>query len=139
MVIPKAWWGSEHNRRVILKGSVFTSSLLHTERRIAVKQFIHSRRLETLTLHGVLQGFRSSDCDWLLPSKDTARNQRATASDSLKQRQLLEQFIYWYFDGFVIPLIRVRPILFQHTVGMKVLGQFLCYGIGCISKPGSLL
>ena len=25
-----------------------------------------------------------------------------------KRRELLEEFVFWYFDGFLVPLLKVR-------------------------------
>lgn len=32
---------------------------------------------------------------------------RVCVSDSLKRRELLEEFMFWYFDGFIMPLLKV--------------------------------
>ena len=33
---------------------------------------------------------------------------RVSVSDALKRRELLEEFMFWYFDGFLMPLLKVR-------------------------------
>ena len=67
------------------------------------------RRYETTTVHNVLQGFRTADCDWLMPHTPGALKQaRVSVTDALKRRELLEEFVLWYFDGFLIPLLKVR-------------------------------
>ena len=67
------------------------------------------RRYETTTVHNVLQGFRTADCDWLAPHTPGALKQaRVSVTDALKRRELLEDFVLWYFDGFLIPLLKVR-------------------------------
>lgn len=77
-----------------------------------VKLFICSRRYETLTLHRNLQGFSTSACDWLFPPGGGARKQiRVSVSDALKRGELLEEFIFWYFDSFVLPLLKVLLLL----------------------------
>jgi telomerase reverse transcriptase len=77
-----------------------------------VKIFICSRRYETLTLHRILQGFSISACDWLFPPGGGARKQsRVSVSDALKRRELLEEFLFWYFDSFVLPLLKVLLLL----------------------------
>jgi hypothetical protein len=76
-----------------------------------VKGFIVARRYETLSLHHILQGFSTTDCDWLvLPGAPGCHHGRVSVTDSLKRRQLLEEFMFWYFDSFVIPLIKVRGL-----------------------------
>lgn len=73
-----------------------------------VKNFITGRRFETLSLHDVLQGFSSSDCDWLIPPGPGTRQQhRVSVSDAMKRKELLEEFIFWFFDSFLLPLIKV--------------------------------
>jgi telomerase reverse transcriptase len=69
---------------------------------------IAARRYETLTLHHVLQGFITSECDWLMPPGENAiKQRRVSVTDSLKRRELLEEFLFWYFDSFLFPLLRV--------------------------------
>jgi len=71
-----------------------------------------ARRFETVSLHRVLQGFSTTDCDWLTPSGvPGCHHGRVHVTDSLKRRELLEEFMFWYFDAFVIPLIKVREDL----------------------------
>lgn len=69
--------------------------------------FIGGRRHETFTLHTVMQGFSTQECEWLLPSNSRALHQRPSVTDALKRRELAEEFLYWYFDSFIIPLIKV--------------------------------
>ncbi|KAF5391483.1 hypothetical protein D9757_002434 [Collybiopsis confluens] len=90
-VIPKRFWGSRANFKAICRH---------------IKNFVVSRRYETLSLHQVLQGFNTSDCEWLMPPGDGKKQMRVSVSDSLKRRELLEDFIFWFFDSFVISLIR---------------------------------
>ena len=73
-----------------------------------VEQFVKGRRFESITLHSVLQGFSTQECDWLLPRNHAARHQRPSVTDAIKRRELVEEFLYWYFDSFVIPVLRVR-------------------------------
>ena len=76
---------------------------------VDVKMFIACRRYETLTLHRVLQHFSTSACDWFAPATaHVIKQTRVSVSDSLKRRELLEDFLFWYFDSFVLPLLKVR-------------------------------
>ena len=34
--------------------------------------------------------------------------QRVCYSDSSKRRELVEEFLYWYFNAFLVPLLKVR-------------------------------
>lgn len=73
-----------------------------------VKGFVELRRYETFTLHHLLQGFSTSDCEWLMPCGKRSHLQgRVSVSDALKRRELLEEFMFWYFDGFLMPLLKV--------------------------------
>lgn len=91
-VVPKSFWGTRSNLRLVLR---------------SVKQFISCRRYESLSLHHILQGFSTSACDWLIPPGPGAQEQaRVSVSDSLKRRELLEDFLFWYFDSFVLPLLK---------------------------------
>lgn len=66
------------------------------------------RRYEGFTLHTLLQGFQVSDCDWLLSANVVKATQhKAPPSESLKQLEVLQEFVYWYFDSFLIPLLKV--------------------------------
>ena len=79
------------------------------KRRVDIKTMVFSRRHEHFTLHEAMQGFCISDCDeWLDSRSKAALNQRHSVSDTLKRQELVEEFLFWAFDGFVIPLIRVR-------------------------------
>ena len=73
-----------------------------------VKRFIAMRRYETTTLHALMQDLRVSECEWLLPpSAANAEQRNVPPSDSLKRLELLQEFVYWYFDSFLIPLLKV--------------------------------
>jgi len=61
-----------------------------------------------MTLHHILQGFSTSDCDWLMPpGQATQRQSRVSVTDALKRRELLEEFIFWYFTSFLLQLLKV--------------------------------
>ncbi|BGP08731.1 Telomerase reverse transcriptase [Rhodotorula toruloides] len=90
-VIPKAFWGSEQNFKLVQKH---------------ISSFLALRRYETTSLHALLQGFAIVDCDWLAPATSASRHQRPTAADMNKRRELLGEFLYWFFDSFVIDLVR---------------------------------
>ncbi|KAI0955894.1 hypothetical protein AcV7_006436 [Taiwanofungus camphoratus] len=89
-VIPRAFWGCEKNRKLVLRN---------------IKFFIIARRYESTTLHNILQGFSVTECDWLAPSK-MAAHPRVCVTDALKRRELLEDFLFWYFDSFLLPLLK---------------------------------
>lgn len=70
-----------------------------------------------MSLHEVLQGLKTADCDvWLGLSSDRANREKRNVSDHLKRRTLLEDFIYWFFESFVLALVKVSPCyLATHT------------------------
>jgi len=61
------------------------------------------RRFESTSVHALLQGFSLTACAWL-----GGNSQRPTAADMDKRKELLSEFLFWLFDGFVIDLVRVR-------------------------------
>ncbi|CDO70652.1 hypothetical protein BN946_scf184756.g19 [Trametes cinnabarina] len=91
-VIPRALWGSDKNFNITMEN---------------VKHMITGRRYESFSLHRVLQDIQTSDCEWLMPPGQSAQKQtRVSVTDALKRRELLEEFLYWYFDSFIIPLLK---------------------------------
>ncbi|CAL1716650.1 unnamed protein product [Somion occarium] len=90
-IVPQELWGCQRNFKLVAKH---------------VKTLISARRYETLTLHNILQGFSTSECDWLIPGGRSAQQSRVSLSDSQKRLELLSEFLFWYFDSFLIPLIR---------------------------------
>lgn len=90
-----------------------------------IRRFISLRRHETLSLHDVMQGFRTHDCDsWLgtLPQGNVSRG--PGSSDHLKRRDLVEEFLYWFFDSYVISLIKVgiiyRRFCYRDVTDMRI-------------------
>ncbi|GAA5992398.1 hypothetical protein JCM10908_000464, partial [Rhodotorula pacifica] len=94
-VIPKGFWGSEGNRKLAERN---------------VSKLLRYRRYETISLHALLQGFSVLDCEWLgsprRASNKTSEQPRSTAADMAKQLELLSEFMYWFFDSFIIDLVR---------------------------------
>ncbi|KAN0092974.1 Telomerase ribonucleoprotein complex - RNA binding domain containing protein [Tylopilus felleus] len=85
IVIPKQFWGSQRNFKLVQS---------------YVKEFIEARRFETLSLHRVLQGFSTTDCDWLIPpGAPGCHHGRVPVTDALKRRELLEELIFWSEDS----------------------------------------
>ncbi|KIY69092.1 hypothetical protein CYLTODRAFT_241785 [Cylindrobasidium torrendii FP15055 ss-10] len=87
-VIPNEFWGGEQNFKLVCD---------------SVKEFVSARRFESISLHNVLQGFNTTGCGWLAPSKEQTR---VAASDMYKRRELLEDFMYWFFDSFVMYVLK---------------------------------
>jgi telomerase reverse transcriptase len=105
-VVPKRLWGGVDNRRAFMH---------------SIDRFVSTRKFETLTLHEVTQKLQvcttrslahslADTCQitsvlWLrLPGQDgTAKLAR---SDFNKRKEIFQEFVYWIFDSFLIPLIR---------------------------------
>lgn len=112
--VPLAVFGSTGNRDLILQR---TSLRLVPDRPLGVltfsfpaldvASFLRLRRYESITLHSVLQGFKVNDCVWLAPA-GFYEVSRITEGDARKRRELLAEFVWWLFDGFLIPLLKVR-------------------------------
>ncbi|KAL0579065.1 Telomerase reverse transcriptase, partial [Marasmius crinis-equi] len=90
-VIPKAFWGSKDNFKHICR---------------QIKTFITARRYDKVSLHHVLQGFSTAACDWLMPPGDGKSQRSVPVTDALKRRELLEDFVFWFFDSFIVSLLR---------------------------------
>lgn len=143
VVIPKAFWGCDKNFKLILhrtehSRTVFLISKLSPS---DVKEFINCRRFETLSLHHILQGFSTSECDWLMPPGTAVRNQSSVSvTDALKRTELLEDFVFWYFDSFVSSLLKVRGTYDSiMTTKDQEADKFLHHGIFGLQKQGALL
>jgi hypothetical protein len=90
-----------------------------------IKSIITRRRFETLTLHQLVQKLRIADCEWLGETAD----RRVCQTDSMKRTELLREFIYWFFDSFVMPLIKVSNISFEDPCTSEPTGSvnILCH------------
>ncbi|KAG0022333.1 hypothetical protein BGZ81_008560 [Podila clonocystis] len=74
-----------------------------------MSKFIHLRKYESISLQYVLQGFKMSACEWLQDSRKadprgSVRHLPPSASE--KQFEILCEFLYWLFDGFLVPLLQ---------------------------------
>ncbi|GAA5958254.1 hypothetical protein JCM10213_002618 [Rhodosporidiobolus nylandii] len=93
-VIPRAFWGSASNSKLI---------------KSRISAFIRQRRWESTSVHALLQSFSVLDCDWLAPpssSNKENRQQKPNSTDLEKRQELLADFLFWFFDGFVVDLVR---------------------------------
>jgi len=73
-------------------------------------RFIRLRKFETISLQYAIQGFKISDCPWLQDERLRHPDHRVShvpPSASEKQQEILNEFVYWLFDGFLIPLLQV--------------------------------
>lgn len=72
-----------------------------------IKKLVLGKRYETFSMHHLLQGISADDIPWLHASTGDLRS-RVNVSEHVKRRRLVEELLFWLYDGFVIPLIRVR-------------------------------
>uniref|UniRef100_A0A8C5EWV5 Telomerase reverse transcriptase n=1 Tax=Gouania willdenowi TaxID=441366 RepID=A0A8C5EWV5_GOUWI len=86
-VIPKEFWGSNHNRLQFF---------------VKVRGFLNSGKCEKLSLAQVMWKIKVNDCDWLKISKTG----RCPPSEYLYRTQILGQFLAWLLDGYVTGLVR---------------------------------
>lgn len=61
-----------------------------------------------MTLHDVMQGFKSGACaPWLGVPSERANQYGKGIYGAQKRRQLLEDFLFWLFDSYILSLIKV--------------------------------
>ena len=80
-----------------------------------VKHFISDNRFTSTSLHNVLQGFIITECDWVMPPKPSMKRTRAHVpiTETEIKRGLVEEFLFWYFDSFLVPLLKVRHVMLR--------------------------
>ncbi len=139
IVIPDAFWGSQENFKLIMKSGLSLWTFNNCLQPLAIKELVISRRFESLTLHNVVQGFSTSACDWLMPPGSGANQMRVPATDFFKRRELLEDFLYWYFDSFVLSLLKVNNALFVSLGFIIVSGHLLYHRLVSISTTNAIL
>ncbi|GAA5841755.1 hypothetical protein JCM5353_007420 [Sporobolomyces roseus] len=93
-VIPRAFWGSESNAKLIMK---------------QISQFLRMRRFETISLHSLFQGFSLLDCEWLSTSSSSNTKKKIrslTTTELEKRKEIMGEFLYWFFDSYVTEIVR---------------------------------
>ncbi|EPE03966.1 telomerase reverse transcriptase [Ophiostoma piceae UAMH 11346] len=92
-VFPGEFWGSgdirTHNKTTILQ---------------RVDTFIRLLRYEAQSLHGLMQGLKISEIEWLAPPG--LQGNKMSNTDLHKRQEIFAEFVYYLFDSFLIPLIR---------------------------------
>ena len=72
-----------------------------------VETFIFAGCYETMTLHYIFQGLSMMACNWITPPGEGFKSHtRVSITNSLKRHEVLEEFIIWYFNSFLIPLLK---------------------------------
>jgi hypothetical protein len=69
------------------------------------RQFITAKQHENISLHSLVQCISINDIAWLV----IPGSPRPNPQEAAKRRKLVEDLITWIFEGYLIPLLRVRP------------------------------
>lgn len=73
-----------------------------------------------MSLHHVLQDLKISKCKWLGPEcTDDKPKKYTSVTDSLKRREIFEEFVFWYFNSFLLPLLSVGSSLLSTGSGTE--------------------
>ncbi|KAL9972745.1 hypothetical protein ACROYT_G019110 [Oculina patagonica] len=88
-VVPKELWGSPENKATFLRN---------------VAKFIRLHRAETFTLGQLTAGIKVSRCEWL--NEKGTEKKHIPLTDSLKQQELLAQFIWWFVTKYLMPVLK---------------------------------
>lgn len=65
-------------------------------------------------MHYMLQHIAHDEVSWLWSTGDGPV--RTNASEHIKRRQLVEELLFWFYDGFLLPLIRVSVLVAPHDL-----------------------
>ena len=64
-----------------------------------------------VSLHHVLQDIKILKCEWLGPVRTEGKSKRRmNVTDFLKRREIFEDFVFWYFNSFLLPLLSVSSL-----------------------------
>jgi len=84
-----------------------------------IREYVELRRFESVSLHHVLQDTKISKCKWLEPEHaDDKPKKHTNVTESLKRREIFEEFVFWYFNSFLLPLLSVG-FLFSAAFGTE--------------------
>ncbi|CAG8527299.1 9743_t:CDS:10 [Diversispora eburnea] len=120
-VIPCEFWECE-NQKIIHK---------------AIEKFILLRQHEMFSLHEAMDKFQIKKCKWL--EMEGVKNNKVEAD---KRVEILNEFIWWLFESFVIPLLRssfyittnatfkYRVFYYRHDIWYQVVQK----GINSLTK-----
>lgn len=68
--------------------------------------FIRLRRYETFSLHELMQGIKINHCKWVNLTKTSSSH--PSTRESLFNKYLVQDWIYWLFTSFIIPLLKIN-------------------------------
>jgi len=119
-VIPKDMVGDDATRAVLMRN---------------IDVLVRASKYEKFSLQNALDGVKVTRVTWLRP-RNVKSTDRMSTSDREKRLELLAEFIYWIFDGFIIPLIRSNFYVTESaTVGGNALFYFRHDVWHRLSKP----
>lgn len=91
-VLPKALWGSKHNRQVILD---------------AVHRLVHMTRHEQMSVHQVMHSFKVTECRWLYAERPASGKRNSGGPlDAEVRVECVGRLVLWIFSCYMIPLLR---------------------------------
>lgn len=109
--------GSEHNLQCISRRKftppVYPPSLPLTP---DARRFISAKQFEPINLHSLVKDLRIGDISWL--HSDCTRPNPA---ESDTRRRLAASFVFWLFEDYLVPLVRVSmktppPLTTEHVL-----------------------
>ncbi|EPX75012.1 telomerase reverse transcriptase 1 protein Trt1 [Schizosaccharomyces octosporus yFS286] len=88
-VFPKSVWGTIHVFNIVMQK-------LYT--------FLRLTRFETITLHYIMHNIPIRSIPWIRLAENDSRN--ICLTDFEKRKQIFSEFMYWFFNTFVISLLQ---------------------------------
>ncbi|PFX33058.1 Telomerase reverse transcriptase [Stylophora pistillata] len=89
-VVPKEIWGSPGNKETFFRN---------------LGKFIRLYRAEKFSLAQMMSGIKVSSCKWLQLRK-SGSGKRVALSDSVKQLELLAQFMWWLVNSYLMTVLK---------------------------------
>lgn len=102
--------GSEHNLTVLVgRGYRATGAPCCTAAPLNpatdARTLVRANMFEPLDVHALMQGLHVNDVAWLAAGE----GRRVPPQEASKRRELVQQFVFWLFEEFLLPLLRVGP------------------------------
>ncbi|EPY49626.1 telomerase reverse transcriptase 1 protein Trt1 [Schizosaccharomyces cryophilus OY26] len=88
-VFPKAVWGTTHVFNLVMQ---------------KLKTFLQLTRFETITLHFLMQKIPITSISWIRLGENDSK--KLCLSDYEKRKQIFSEFMYWFFNTFVVSLLQ---------------------------------
>lgn len=88
-VIPLEFWGNKTNRKIFFKN---------------FGRFVRLNKGEKFQMAQMMNGLKVSQCSWL--KLDSANNKSTPPSESLKQKQIFGQFVWWLVREYLMIILK---------------------------------